>query len=178
MERPPKRQRLQIEVMLRTETEDEEADADSRSRINIEDVSVHIAEPEDSESEVMDNNNYLGEEEEAAQLEDPVVEEIDRAQPENEEDEDEDEEEFAPCDWCKGTVRTDEDRELLMIFDEDVCRNCVRESDLQMTSSGQYDYPADQFEDSENASSSGGGGNSDTTVIVLTDSDDEAEREA
>ena len=65
-----------------------------------------------------------------------------------------------------------------MIFDEDVCRNCVRESDLQMTSSGQYDYPVDQFEDSENASSSEGRGNSDITVIVLTDSDDEAEHEA
>ena len=176
MERPAKRQKLQIEVVLRTETEDEEADTGSRGRINIEDVSVQIA--EDSESELMDNNNYLGEQEEAAQLDDPVVEQIERAEPENEEDADEDEEEFAACDWCKGTVRSDEDRELLMIFDEDVCRNCVHESDLEITSSGQYDYPAGQFEDSENASGSEDRGRSDTTVIVLTDSDDEAEREA
>ena len=93
----------------------------------------------------------------------------------NEGDADEDEEEFAACDWCKGTVRSDEDRELLMIFDEDVCRNCVRESDLEMTSSGQYDYPAGQFADSENASVSKDGAGSDTTVIYLTDSEDEAE---
>jgi len=173
MERPAKRQKLQIEVVLRTETEDEEADTGSRGRINIEDVSVQIA--EDSESELMDNNNYLGEQEEVGQLDDTVVEQIERAEPENEEDADEDEEEFDACDWCKGTVRSDEDRELLMIFDEDICRNCVRESDLEMNSRGQYDYPEGQFADSENASVSKDGAGSDTTVIYLTDSEDEAE---
>ena len=74
MERPAKRQKLQIEVVLRTETEDEEADTGSRGRINIEDVSVQIA--EDSESELMDNNNYLAEQEETAELDDTEVEQI------------------------------------------------------------------------------------------------------
>ena len=68
MERPPKLAKLQIEVVLHTEDEDEEADTDSRGRINIEDISVQIA--EDSESELMGNNNYLSEEEETAELDD------------------------------------------------------------------------------------------------------------
>ena len=75
MERPPKRTKLQIEVVLRTEEEDKEADTDSRGRINIEDVSVQIAD-EDSESELMANNNYLSEEEETAELDDTEVEQI------------------------------------------------------------------------------------------------------
>ena len=62
-----------------------------------------------------------------------------------------------------------------MIFDEDVCRSCVMESDLEMHSDGEWDYPEGQFDDSENASDDGLG--SDTTVISLTDTEDEAEPE-
>ena len=63
-----------------------------------------------------------------------------------------------------------------MIFYEDVCHNCVRESDLEMNSRGKYDYPEGQFADSETASEDGAG--SDTTVIYLTDSEDEAEAQS
>ena len=153
MERPPKRQKLQIDVMLSTEDEE----SDSRGRIGIEEGNVQIAE----DSDLMDNNNYLAEQEETAELDDMEVEQIERAENEEDADEDEDEEEFDPCDWCKGTVRSDEDRQLLMIWDEDVCRQCVTESDLEMNSAGEYDYPEGQFDDSETASDDGAGSDSE-----------------
>ena len=176
MERPTKRAKLQIEVVLRAEEEDKEADADSRGRINIEDVNVQMLD-EDSESDILANNNYIDEEEEARQLDDTQVSltENVEAEPENEEDADEDEEEYLPCDWCKETLRSAEDKELLMIFDEDVCRRCVMESDLEQNQDGEWDYPEGQFHDSENASDDWFG--SDITVISLSDTEDEAEPE-
>ena len=60
-----------------------------------------------------------------------------------------------------------------MIFDEDVCRRCVMESDLEQNQDGEWDYPEGQFHDSENASDDG----SDITVISLSDTEDEAEPE-
>ena len=130
---------------------------------------------EDSDSDTLANNNYIDEEEETAQLDDTQVSLTENVEPKNEEDADEDEEEYPPCDWCKGTGRSAEDKELLMIFDEDVCRRCVMESDLEQNQDGEWDYPEGQFHDSENASDDGFG--SDITVISLSDTEDEAEPE-
>ena len=170
MERPSKRAILSIEVVLRADEEDQEADED-RGRINIEDVNIQMYEEDDSDSDALANNNYIDHEEpveEAGQLDDTQVSE---SEPENEEDADEDEElEYHPCDWCKKNVR-----KLLMIDEEDICRRCVMESDLELNQDGEWDYPHGQFEDSENADDDGSG--SDITVISLSDTDDEGEPE-
>ena len=117
MERPPKRQKLQIDVVLHTEDEE----SDSSGRIGIEEVNVQITE----DSDLMDNNNYLAEQEETAELDDTEVEQIERAENEEDTDEDEDEEEFDPCDWCKGTVRSVEDRQLLMMCVTNVSERAI-----------------------------------------------------
>ena len=62
-----------------------------------------------------------------------------------------------------------------MIDEEDICRRCVMESDLELNQDGEWDYPHGQFEDSENADDDGSG--SDITVIELSDTDDEGEPE-
>ena len=168
MERPSKRAKLSIEVVLIADEDDEQADGD-RGRIDIEDVNVQMIYEQDNDA-ALANNNYMDPEEaveEAAQLDDTQVSE---AEPENEEDSDEDEDEdeeaqYHPCDWCKKNVR-----DLLMIFDEDICRKCVMESDLELGPDGEWDYPQGQFEDSENASDDG-------FVIELSDTDDEGEPE-
>ena len=171
MVRPSKRARLSIEVVLRADDEEDQEAGEDRGGINIEDVNVQMYDEDTSDSDELANNNYIDQEEpveEAGQLDDTQVSQSD---PENEEDADEDEElELHPCDWCKQNVR-----ELLMIDEEDICRRCVRESDLERNQDGEWDYPKGQFEDSENADDDGSG--SDTTVIELSDTEDEAEAE-
>ena len=66
MERPQKRQKLQIDVVLSAEG------SDSSARIGIEEVNLQMME----ESDLMDNNNYLAEQEETAELDDMEVEQI------------------------------------------------------------------------------------------------------
>ena len=172
MERPSKRAILSIEVVLRADDEEDQEAGEERGGINIEDVNVQMYDEDTSDSDELANNNYIDQEEpveEAGQLDDTQVSQAD---PENEEDADEDEElELHPCDWCKQNVR-----DLLMIDEEDICRRCVRESDLEMNQDGEWGYPKHQFEDSENAEDDGSG--SDTSVIVLSDSDSDDEGEA
>ena len=87
-------------------------------------------------------------------------------------DNEEEEEELQQCDWCGGTVRSDEQKQLLMIWDEGICQKCVDGSDLQVNEAGEYDYAPGQFDDGE--ASSDEGIESDVSVIILSDSEDEA----
>ena len=87
------------------------------------------------------------------------------------EEEEEKEAEFQACDWCGGTVRSEEPRELLMIWDEDICWQCVDGSDLHINEAGGYDYSPGQFDDTESMSDEGI--ESDMSIIYLSDSEDE-----
>ena len=146
---PTKRAKLSIEVIIIAEEDDEQADGE-RGRIEIEDVNVQMMYQHDIEA-ALGNNNHM-DPEEAGQLDDTQVS---QTEAENEEDSDEDEDEdeekhYHPCDWCKKPSQN-----LLMVFDEDICRQCVAKSDLELGTDGEWDYPKGQFEEIENASEDG-----------------------
>ena len=175
MVRRSKRARLAIEVVLVADDDENQEPGEDRGVINIEDVNVQMYDVSSSDSDELPNNNYIDQEEEpveeAGQLDDTQVSEAD-PDPENEEDDDEDEGfELHPCDWCKENVR-----DLVMVDEEDICRRCVWNSDLDRNENGEWCYPKHQFEDSENAEDDGSD-QSDLTIIQLSDTDTEDEAE-
>ena len=110
---------------------------------------------------MLGNNNSIGEEE---------AEGTDKEEEESEEDEldeEEEEENMELCDWCGIAVRPDWQRHLVMVGEEDICRDCFNNSDLELNSEGEWDYPRRHFTDEDE------GEESDVTVIELSDSENE-----
>ena len=150
MEQASKHHRLAIEIVLI-----EESSGDS-TRAEVEEINIEIA-----EDTVLANNNYIGEEE----AEGPEEEEEDSE--EDELDEEEEEENMEPCDWCGIAVRPDWQRQLVMVGEEDICRDCFDNSDQELNSEGELDYPQRHFMDEDE------GAETDVSVIELTDSENE-----
>ena len=167
MVRRSKRARLSIEVALVHDDDENQEPGEDRGVINLEDVNVQMLDVSSSDS---DNNNYIDWEEEAVeeagQLDDAQDSEAD---PDPDYEEDAEGFQLHRCDWCNVSVR-----DLIMVDEEDICARCVWNSDLDRNENGEWCYPQEQFEDSENAEDDWSG--SDISVIELLDTDAEAEQ--
>ena len=119
----------------------EESDIDSilsKDTLPVEDFNVSIEESDEGDNEVESESGCEGE----------GTEDEDKHVPVGEGDEDEDISNF--CDWCKKPVPLGQ---IMGIYEENVCKSCVDNSDLYMNTEGEWQFNHGEIEEYESSES-------------------------
>ena len=119
----------------------EESDIDSilsKDTLPVEDFNVSIEESDEGDNEVESESG----------CEDEGTEDEDKHVPVGESDKDEDISNF--CDWCKKPVPLGQ---IIGIYEENVCKSCVDNSDLYMNTEGEWQFNHEEIEEYESSES-------------------------